>query len=360
MAKKALRNKDGSICVDQNGNIILVDVGSSPAPGGVTNGVAIEQASHVFVMKQDVEGGELVDVSTFFTPEYMASMGSMGIMAIFGQNITYNGYATSGVYPADTTMTPLYFIGQSGSVTISGATFTNVSGLENLRTFAPQGAFPQSDYLGVLSGIADFYKYIGSNVTLNYTNLNAITADTGLIMYDCSRIGSTAYYPLYTLMDSTFASVASITPDSAVCQWWQEALGIDLMSWLSEHDPMSMLANPNGAFGPSQFTLNVPSLAWVEYCLIYASSNGVGTASGRAPASGSIYFGSDIGYIGRGIMDGLASEDTIDVYIPRTDYVPELHSGGSSNINVYVPAAMVTAYQSANEWSNCNIQPYTF
>ena len=340
MAYKALKDADGKICVDSNGNIMLVDMGSTPGPGpgptptGITNGVAMEYEDNFYVLDgatYEVAGpsplSQIYDVIENYPGELAGLVRTVGI-TLSGSNPVYEGWTEIKSGPA--------FYTSNHSYTLETMYLANISGLENAQYITDVGG-------GYPLGIKALYDACcASEYTINLNNAEYISGYQGSRWVDCqSGFGSAGLIPIIPIIDMTTGGFKSgITSESAVYKMWS-AMGIDVLDWMSTHVASVAFSDMNLA-GAQHYTLNMPNLRAAETDII----NVTGTTGV------SLYFGSQITKVAQG------GGSNIDIYIPRTDAVPV--GSVSADINVYVPADMVAAYQAANGWSNCSIHAYTF
>lgn len=351
MAYKALKDADGKICVDSNGNIMLVDMGSTPGPGpgptptGITNGVAVEYGDDFYFMD---EAFNTVRVPASQWYDYVTEHGAEGLQGICRtMEVTISGSSPYFTGYQDVLYGPALYMSDR-SYNMSTDYIAGVTGIENARYL-----YRCSEYgaTGYPLGIKQLYETIGaSEVVINLTNAEFVSVSGNKAWLNLeSGIGNAGFYPIMMVIDMTQSESlqyrSDITSESAVYKAWA-GFGINVLDYMSTH-PLNTVFNGSQLLVPSHYVVNMPNMRVAESPIIQGYDDGYGRV-----ATASLYFGSQLNSV---VQTG---GSLIDMYIPRTDAVP--YGSVTADTNVYVPSDMVAAYQSANGWSSCSIHAYTF
>ena len=319
MAYKALKNSDGTVCIDANGNILLVDMSDpGPTPPGPTPAAAD------------------------FTKTYGEECLFINPSARTCSLVAYEDYSTSQscilMRPFEAVYNTPGIGVELNAVTEYGAYMTEIGTCSTLNTIT---GFAGGAYPPICVPTPDILNGLESTYTLNLDNVIGIT---GLGSLMCMAINSNYNY---NLLFGMFLSLV----DSAPINAFFSNLGVDLPTVAARleaagHSGSAIFSNVKF----QNFVLNAPRCLTCEdegfgyftnqVTLSFRDLTSVGNTAIRI-SSASVYINNS-------------------TTVPDTDGSVFFYGGGTGVFDLYVPQNMVAQYQASTDWNATNIYAYDF
>ena len=332
MALKALKNSNGNICIDGNGNIILVNA-SDPGPGPTPVGgdVTKTYVGKALTGPFDYNTWSAINWSSYDdTSNIMAAIPpsyNQEFEVLLNGNITYTGSYALGINAYSYTWTNYgYYLTEINNV-------TNYSGLLAL-------------YDGYTIAFTDILRGMGSSLELTFDRAVDLTG-LGDQLFQW-KAGDDCMFALYTIAAN--GNWANITTDSDVYKFYSD-LGLDIIEVISRFNNKGWdYASLRNYMTFDTLRINAPAVRYIS---------DMGQTQFSSIATNMVLSFKDLQSVGDQGFYGVTS-----VYINNGVTMPEFASQffGSAQVggDLYVPQNMVTLYTNSPQNNANHIYAYDF